>query len=44
VATLPDGRRVAAAAHAEELGGLAGAVLAGRAVVVGGRPPRYRLA
>jgi acetyl-CoA C-acetyltransferase len=44
IATLPDGRRVAAAADPAELPSLAGASLAGSRVVVRGRPPRYRLA
>lgn len=44
VASLPDGRRCAADATAEELPGLAGTLIAGRRVVVFGRPRRYRLA
>lgn len=44
VATLDDGRRVAAAADTRELAGLAGTTLVGRRVVVDGAPPRYRVA
>jgi len=44
VADLPDGRRVVAAAHDDELGALAGRDLVGAPVTVWGAPPRYRLA
>jgi acetyl-CoA C-acetyltransferase len=43
IATLADGRRVAAAAEADELPGLAGVALAGASIVVEGRPARYRV-
>jgi acetyl-CoA C-acetyltransferase len=44
VATLADGRRCAADAVADELPALAGRIIAGRRIVVSGRPRRYRLA
>jgi acetyl-CoA C-acetyltransferase len=40
---LPDGRRLAAAAHPDELAGMAGAQLVGRAVHVEGEVPTYRV-
>jgi acetyl-CoA C-acetyltransferase len=44
IATLADGRRVAAAAAPGELAGLAGRSPAGMAIEVGGSPPLYRVA
>ncbi|MHB8681042.1 MAG: acetyl-CoA acetyltransferase [Acidimicrobiales bacterium] len=44
VARLADGRHIAAAAHADEVSGLAGTNLVGAKIAVSGSPPRYRLA
>lgn len=43
IATLDDGRRVAARAPAEDLGQLAGANITGSRITVSGSPPTYRL-